>query len=388
MKKKLLLCVLLGQAISVQAAEHHHKHADVHHAKQTPHHAKHAEKHHEKHVRHAVHASRHHAKHLSALHSKELAEAAVQPSTDKLVASTAVVKPEVAAAAPKAGVVAPVTRAEVVAPVAKADNAVSSATFHPASSPKLFSSIALIYDEQSQTPLYTKNPDAVAPIASITKLMTAMVVLDASPDLNEAISVDVADLDSLKGTHSRLGVGTTFVRSEMLKLALMSSENRAASALARSYPGGMAAAVAAMNAKAKKLGMTNTIFYDPTGLNSNNVSTARDLVKMVAAARNYQLIHQYTTTATHSVEGLRGRELQYNNTNPLVKNASWEIGVSKTGFINEAGRCLVMQAKIRQRPVIIVLLDSVGKNTRIGDANRIKKWIESSNVQASATRRG
>jgi D-alanyl-D-alanine endopeptidase (penicillin-binding protein 7) len=246
----------------------------------------------------------------------------------------------------------------------------------------------LIYDEQSQTPLYTKNPDAVAPIASITKLMTAMVVLDATPNLNEEISVDVADLDSLKGTHSRLGIGTTFIRSEMLKLALMSSENRAASALARSYPGGTVAAVAAMNAKAKKLGMTNTIFYDPTGLNSNNVSTARDLVKMVAAARNYQLIHQYTTTASHSVEGLRGRELQYNNTNPLVKNASWEIGVSKTGFINEAGRCLVMQAKIRQRPVIIVLLDSVGKNTRIGDANRIKKWIESSNVQTSAIRRG
>ncbi|MDO9054496.1 MAG: D-alanyl-D-alanine endopeptidase [Gallionella sp.] len=271
---------------------------------------------------------------------------------------------------------------------AKFDRELSSASFQPVSSPKLNSTIALIYDEQSQRPLYTKNPDAIAPIASITKLMTAMVVLDAKPDLNEEISVDVADLDSLKGTHSRLRIGTTFTRNEMLRLALMSSENRAASALARSYPGGMSAAVAAMNAKARKLGMLNTTFRDPTGLNSENVSTARDLVKMVAAARNYKLIHQYTTTVTHSVEGTRGRELRFNNTNPLVKNASWDIGVSKTGYINEAGRCLVMQAQIRHRSVIIVLLDSAGKNTRIGDANRVKKWIESANVHGKTVRRG
>ena len=263
----------------------------------------------------------------------------------------------------------------------KFDNELSAPAIRPASLPRLGSSIALIYDEESQRPLYTKNPDAIAPIASITKLMTAMVVLDAKPDLDEEISVDVADLDSLKGTHSRLGIGTTFSRSEMLKMALMSSENRAASALARSYPGGTAAAVAAMNAKAHKLGMLHTMFRDPTGLNSANVSTARDLVKMVAAARQYNLIHQYTTTATHSVEGVSGRELRFNNTNPLVKNASWEIGVSKTGFINEAGRCLVMQAQIQQHPVIIVLLDSVGKSTRVGDANRVKKWIEGSGTQ-------
>lgn len=271
---------------------------------------------------------------------------------------------------------------------AKFDRELSSASFQPVSSPKLHSSIALIYDEQSQRPLYTKNSDAVAPIASITKLMTAMVVLDAKLDLDEEISVDVADLDSLKGTHSRLRIGTTFTRNEMLRLALMSSENRAASALARSYPGGMSAAVAAMNTKARKLGMLNTTFRDPTGLDSENVSTARDLVKMVAAARNYKLIHQYTTTVTHSVEGARGRELRFNNTNPLVKNASWDIGVSKTGYINEAGRCLVMQAQIRQRSVIIVLLDSAGKNTRIGDANRVKKWIESANVHGKTVRRG
>jgi len=253
---------------------------------------------------------------------------------------------------------------------------ISNVSFQPASSPKLRSTIALIYDENTQRPLYTKNPDAVAPIASITKLMTAMVVLDAKPDMDEEISVDVADLDSLKGTHSRLRIGTTFTRSEMLKLALMSSENRAAAALARNYPGGTRAAIAAMNAKARELGMTDTTFRDPTGLTSENVSTARDLVKMVGAARNYKLIHQYTTTATHSVEGMRGHELRYNNTNPLVKSDSWDIGLSKTGFINEAGRCLVMQAMILERPVIIVLLDSVGKSTRIGDANRVKKWIE------------
>lgn len=253
-------------------------------------------------------------------------------------------------------------------------------------SPQLSSNIALIFDEQTQLPLYNKNAEMIAPIASITKLMTAMVVLDSMSPLEEQVSVDVADLDTLKGTRSRLRIGMTFTRSEMLKLALMASENRAASALARNYPGGMVAAVAAMNAKAQALGMTSTKFFDPTGLNSDNVSTAQDLVKMVAAARNYSLIHQYTTTGTHSVDGWGGRELRFNNTNPLVRNASWDIGVSKTGFINEAGRCLVMEATINQRPVIIVLLDSAGKRTRIGDANRIKKWMESSNTYLRVTR--
>jgi D-alanyl-D-alanine endopeptidase (penicillin-binding protein 7) len=254
--------------------------------------------------------------------------------------------------------------------------------------PRLSSNIALIFDEQTQLPLYNKNAELVAPIASITKLMTAMVVLDAMSSLDEQVIVDVADLDTLKGTRSRLRIGMSFTRSEMLKLALMASENRAASALARNYPGGTVAAVAAMNAKAQELGMSNTKFFDPTGLNSDNVSTAQDLVKMVAAARNYSLIHQYTTTGTHAVDGWGGRELRFNNTNPLVRNASWEIGVSKTGFINEAGRCLVMEATINQRPVIIVLLDSWGKSTRIGDANRIKKWMESANTHVRAIRRG
>lgn len=255
-------------------------------------------------------------------------------------------------------------------------------TFKTNTVPKLRSAIALIYDESTHRPLYSKNSDTVAPIASITKLMTAMVVLDAQLPLDERISVDVADMDRLKGTHSRLRVGTTFTRSELLKLALMASENRAASALARTYPGGKVAAIAAMNAKARELGMDNTYFRDPTGLNSDNVSTARELVTMVAAAQNYALIRQYTTTASHSVDGRRGRELRFNNTNPLVRNASWDIDVSKTGFINEAGRCLVMAAKINQRPVIIVLLDSWGKNTRVGDANRIRKWMENAKARA------
>jgi D-alanyl-D-alanine endopeptidase (penicillin-binding protein 7) len=269
----------------------------------------------------------------------------------------------------------------------KLDKELSSSVFKSNTTPKLQSTIALIYDENSQRPLYSKNPDAQAPIASITKLMTAMVILDAGLPLNDEVAVDMADMDTLKGTHSRLRIGMSFTRSEMLKLALMASENRAAAALARTYPGGTAAAVTAMNAKAHDLGMLNTRFLDPTGLNSDNVSTARDLVKMVAAARKYKLIHQYTTTATHSVEGWGGRELRFNNTNPLVKSDAWDIGVSKTGFINEAGRCLVMEAKINQRPVIIVLLDSWGKMTRIGDANRIKKWMESARSESRATRK-
>ena len=174
----------------------------------------------------------------------------------------------------------------------------------------------------------------------------------------------------------------------MLKLALMASENRAALALARSYPGGTAALVAAMNTKARVLGMQNTRFFDPTGLDSDNVSTAQDLVKMVAAAGRYALIHQYTTSTSHSVEGLKGRTMRFRNTNPLVRNASWDIGLSKTGFINEAGRCLVMQATINLRPVIIVLLDSWGKRTRVGDANRIKRWMDSANTHSRAARRG
>jgi D-alanyl-D-alanine endopeptidase (penicillin-binding protein 7) len=267
----------------------------------------------------------------------------------------------------------------------KAHKAHTRVVFDSAS-PHVQSNIALIVDSNTQQVIYNKRAEQVAPIASITKLMMAMVVLDAKLPMEEEVSVATDDLDMLKRTHSRLSIGMTFTRSEMLQMALMASENRAASALARSYPGGMVAAVAAMNAKAKQLGMSSTTFFDPTGLNSDNVSTARDLAKMVAAARTYPLIHQYTTTASTSVDGRGGREMRFNNTNPLVKNASWNIGVSKTGFINEAGRCLVMEATINKHPVIIVLLDSWGKRTRIGDANRIKKWMESFNAVGRAIR--
>jgi D-alanyl-D-alanine endopeptidase (penicillin-binding protein 7) len=270
----------------------------------------------------------------------------------------------------------------------KLDSALSPLKLHKPSSLKVQSHIALIFDEQTQLPLYNKNSQAVVPIASITKLMTAMVMLDANLPMDEVVSVTEDDPNTIKRARSRLSIGMTFTRSEMLKLALMASENRAALALARSYPGGTAALVAAMNAKASVLGMQNTRFFDPTGLDSDNVSTAQDLVKMVAAAHQYALIHQYTTSTSHSVEGLKGRTMRFNNTNPLVRNASWDIGLSKTGFINEAGRCLVMQATINLRPVIIVLLDSWGKRTRVGDANRIKRWMDSANTPSRAARRG
>ncbi len=390
MKKILLICVLTGNVMIAQAGENNDKTAVDNQVKPVAgHHHKHHHKHHHRAVVHhhkVVHHAVHHNTRVRASSAEQSARVAAILDASPVVAQSAVpasamaqpvkVVPDVAAQHVKVIEAPDASRFAV-----KYDTQLS--LFQPHSTPKLLSSFALIYDEQTQRPLYTKNPDAITPIASITKLMTAMVVLDANPDLDEEISVAEADQDVLKGTHSRLGVGTTFTRREMLNLALMSSENRAASALARNYPGGTAAAVAAMNAKARQLGMMNTTFRDPTGLNSQNVSTARDLVRMVAAARNYKLIHKFTTTASRSVEGQRGRELLFNNTNPLVKNASWEIGLSKTGFINEAGRCLVMQAQIRQRPVIIVLLDSVGKSSRIGDANRVKKWIESANMRGN-----
>jgi D-alanyl-D-alanine endopeptidase (penicillin-binding protein 7) len=243
--------------------------------------------------------------------------------------------------------------------------------------PSLKSTIALVVDLVDGQTIYGKNVGHVTPIASITKLMTAMVALDADLPLEETIVIDHADVDQLKHTASRLGVGTGLSRTDMLRLALMSSENRAAASLSRVYPGGRDAFIAAMNRKAVELGMFNTRFVDPTGLSSENVSTAQDLAKMVKTAYDYPLIRQYTTTSAHAVATARGRSLQFRNSNGLVKNPTWEIGLSKTGYISEAGRCLVMQAKIAARPVVIVLLDSWGKDTRIGDANRIKKWLES-----------
>lgn len=253
--------------------------------------------------------------------------------------------------------------------------------------PKLGSAFAVIYDEQGQRPLYTKNADKIVPIASITKLMTAMVILDAKLPLDEPISIEAEDRDRLKGTRSRMSNGMTLTRGELLKLALMASENRAAAALARTYPGGTQVVLAMMNAKARELGMDSTRFFDPTGLHSDNVSTAQDLVKMVMAAQSYELIHQYTTSPSHVVNVDGRRSIRFSNTNPLVRNASWDIGLSKTGYISEAGRCLVMQARIMQRPVVIVLLDSWGKRTRVGDANRVKQWMEKAAARAARTAR-
>ena len=245
---------------------------------------------------------------------------------------------------------------------------------------QLASSKALIVNQETGETLYAKSTDVATPIASVTKLMTAMVMLDARLPMDEYLTINEADVDMLKGTSSRLRLGTELTRSELLQLAIMSSENRAASALARNYPGGLTAFIAAMNVKALELGMTHTHFFDPTGLNSANVSTAEDLVKMVRAAYQYPQIRQVSTTASHevSVHGARN-PVNFVNTNVLVRNSDWVIGLSKTGYINEAGRCLVMQAEIAGQPIIIVLLDSWGKYTRIGDAQRIRKWIESSN---------
>jgi D-alanyl-D-alanine endopeptidase (penicillin-binding protein 7) len=253
-----------------------------------------------------------------------------------------------------------------------------------ARNPVIQSSSALVADQASGSVLFEKNAGAVVPIASITKLMTAMVALDAKPSLAETLTIDEEDVDTLKGTRSRLRVGTQLSREEMLRLALMASENRAASALSRHYPGGRTAFVAAMNHKATELGLTDTRFEDPTGLTAANVSSARDLTRMVAAAHRYPLIREFSTTSEYEVN-VGGRPQMFHNTNRLVSSDSWDIGLSKTGYISEAGKCLVMQTWVNHKPLIIVLLDSWGKLTRIGDANRIKRWIESAALSQRPT---
>ena len=242
---------------------------------------------------------------------------------------------------------------------------------------RLASLNAVIIDASANRPIYAKGANDVTPIASLTKLMTAIVTLDAGPSLDEAIAIDMDDLDFVKGTSSRLRMGAELPRREMLRLALMSSENRAASSLARNYPGGTSVFVAAMNAKAESIGMTRTRFADPTGLSPRNVSTANDLALLVAAAAQYPQIREFSTTGSHYVEVQpTGQLLGFNNTNNLVKNAQWDITVSKTGYIREAGKCLVMLATIASKPFVIVLLDSAGKYTRLGDAQRVRHWLE------------
>jgi serine-type D-Ala-D-Ala endopeptidase (penicillin-binding protein 7) len=246
----------------------------------------------------------------------------------------------------------------------------------------LRSSSALVLDAETGEIVLDKNADAVTPIASITKLMTAIVVLDRGLDLEQRIVISREDYDSLKGTRSRLRPGNVLTRGELLMLALMASENRAAAALARTYPGGMEPFTAAMNAKAAALDMKDSRFVDGTGLSPLNVSSARDLVKLVRAAHDYPLIREYSTKDRATVRvSAKGRPLSFANTNGLVRAHQWDVGLSKTGYISEAGRCLVMRVRLASKDLIVVLLDSWGRQSRIGDANRIRKWLESSTAR-------
>jgi serine-type D-Ala-D-Ala endopeptidase (penicillin-binding protein 7) len=242
---------------------------------------------------------------------------------------------------------------------------------------KLKSSSVLIIDQSDSSVLYSRHPDVAAPIASITKLMTALVVLDAKQPLDEMIQITDADRDMPKGSFSRLTVGTTLSRGDLMHLALMSSENRAAHALGNNYPGGMPAMVAAMNAKAAELGMVSSHFVDPTGLSSQNVASPEDLTKLVIAASHNPSIREYSTDRRYAVK-VRRHMVEFHNTDNLVANPAWNIIVQKTGYISEAGKCLVMAAVIEGRSVVIVLLDSLGKYTRVADAKRIKTWMEAS----------
>lgn len=286
----------------------------------------------------------------------------------------------------KRAAVATATAAATATAIAQEDSSGSQAS---GAWPDLKSSAALVLDATEGTTLYAKNATSVSSIASITKLMTAMVVLDADLQLDESVRIERADIDTLKHTGSRLRIGSVFSRRDLLHLALMSSENRAASALGRNYPGGLEAFVAKMNAKAFALGMLNTRFVEPTGLSSENVSTAQDLARMVRASLDYPLIREFSTAPSAQIHTADTRHaIGFGNSNGLVRVASWQIDVSKTGYIAEAGQCLVMHARIQERPVIIVLLDSWGKYSRIGDANRIKKWLEGSMLLAGGAHAG
>ncbi len=239
----------------------------------------------------------------------------------------------------------------------------------------LRSNAALVLDQSSSKVLFEKNSDVPLPIASLSKLMTSLVVVEAHQDMDEVLTVTEDDIDHLKHTHSRLPIGARLTRAKMLHIALMSSENRAASALGRNYPGGLPAFVAAMNAKAKALGMMDTHYVEPTGLSSQNVSSASDLAKLVIAAHEHPIIREYTTNTDYQVD-TGGPVLQYRNSNRLIANPTWEIGLQKTGYIIEAGRCMVMQAIIEGRSIVMIFLDSKGKYSRGADAGSIRKWLE------------
>ncbi len=249
---------------------------------------------------------------------------------------------------------------------------------------ELKSGVALVLDQDTNEVLFSKNPQAVLPIASLTKLMTALVVTEANLSLDEPITIEDADVDTEKFSRSRLKVGTTLSRGDLLHLALMSSENRAAHALGRTYPGGLDVFVAQMNSKARWLGMSGTHYVEPTGLSSRNQSSARDLATLVRAAHEHEIIRELSTSPDYMVE-VGNRAVQFRNTNGLVRNPLWDIGLQKTGYISEAGRCLVMQASLAGRKLIMVFLDSTGKYSRIADAERVRRWLSESAPHALTT---
>ncbi|MEI8299837.1 MAG: serine hydrolase [Pseudomonadota bacterium] len=267
-----------------------------------------------------------------------------------------------------------------------AAGAVGHATHHartPSDSPALKSSAVYVLDETNSSVVISRQADVAMPIASITKLMTALVVLEAGQSLDEKIAITDDDRIGTRSSSSRLEIGTVLSRADLLHLALMSSENRAAHALGRAYPGGLAACLQAMNAKAQALGMSSARFLDPTGLESGNVASSQDLAKLVQAAAKVTAIQEYSTDKSYSVP-VRRRMVEFRNTDSLVRNPGWNIIVQKTGYISEAGRCLVMKAVFEGRSVVIVLLDSAGKYTRVADAQRIRKWMETRLTTANA----
>lgn len=239
----------------------------------------------------------------------------------------------------------------------------------------LNSSVALVVDQQTNEVLFSKNDSAVLPIASLTKLMTGLVVTDANLPLDEMVTITSDDVDTVKGSRSRLAVGTTLTRLELMHLALMSSENRAAHALGRTYPGGLDQFVRLMNTKARELGMLDTRYVEPTGLSSLNQSSARDLATLVSVAYQRPLLRSLSTSPSHQLE-LGHRTLEYRNSNRLIRDPDWDIGLQKTGYISEAGRCLVMQARVAGRQLIMVFLDATGKLGRAQDAERVRRWVE------------
>jgi D-alanyl-D-alanine endopeptidase (penicillin-binding protein 7) len=318
------------------------------------------------------------APHADAAVKKEKARSSKVVKGTKAAKAKAKAPAKVPASAARA--VAPSTRSIVrtKAPLVGTPSFGEAAGLHRTLDPlSLRSSVAFVMDQETSEVLFSKNAEAVLPIASLTKLMTGLVIAESGQSLNDEIQITSEDIDTEKGSSSRLAVGTRLTRGEALHLALMSSENRAANALGRHYPGGLPAFVAAMNQKAQTLGMRDTHYVEPTGLSSRNQASAPDLARLVKAAYDYPLLRELTTSPEYEV-AVGKRTVQFHTTNRLVLNPQWEIGLQKTGYISEAGRCLVLQAKLAGRKLIMVFLDSAGKYSRIGDAERVRRWVEES----------